>query len=522
MLSTVNPTMPRALLVSEILSNIIDYINVNVDERAALQRKARYVTPSGPTLFALALTCRAFSEHALDALWHTLIGLEPLMRCAGIILARGQRLRKQDYPIIPTEAQLAIIGRYSYRVRFFKPYSVWSRPVESFLQTLAYSSKVLMSNLRDLRVTSYYSAHLLRPLLGLRLRRMRIEVSASVYDELDLDFWQRISLHMILRSLPTTCPSLESFEFNVKSSSRPSPWDVPLALPVSYAIQKMPKLRAVTVPAITKDALTYLGGLSSFTSIKTRLPTSRDLEDILDPSRGPLLFENLNTVDWEIAEWRDVEVFTRLWPHKLTSMSLRSEVKFDPSLLQVLFDSLHTREAFRNLQCIRLSEPYHRQFSSSNVITIDTIRPLFYLSHLRVVDIETISCLDIGKVDLEEMGEAWPCLEVLLLKTYGSMSGAARPSLSEVARFVKRYPCLKELCIGITINYVDHDYDMEEESLHALEPRDSDSRLESLVMKYPSDENDIWETYWFRLGILFTKLFPQLKPGSIHLRSDRF
>ncbi|KAG2748198.1 hypothetical protein P692DRAFT_20834149 [Suillus brevipes Sb2] len=33
-----------------------------------------YVIPSRPTLFALALTCRAFSEQALDALWEFLIG----------------------------------------------------------------------------------------------------------------------------------------------------------------------------------------------------------------------------------------------------------------------------------------------------------------------------------------------------------------------------------------------------------------------------------------------------------------
>lgn len=221
---------------------------------------------------------------------------------------------------------------------------------------------------------------------------------------------------MILRSLPTTCPSLESFNFYLcyDFSSRPGPWDAPLARPVSYAVQNLQKLRIINVPASTNDALTYLGGLSSFISIKTRLPTGSDLEDILDSSRGPILFENLDSADWEIEEWRDVEIFIRLRPHKLTSILLQSEVSFDPSLLQVLFLSFHMREAFRNLQCICLSESFIPRFLPSTGITIDTIRPLFYLSHLWAVDIDTTSCtcIIIGEDDLEEIEEAWSYLEV--------------------------------------------------------------------------------------------------------------
>ncbi|KAG1865011.1 hypothetical protein DFJ58DRAFT_866269 [Suillus subalutaceus] len=155
------------------------------------------------------------------------------------------------------------------------------------------------------------------------------------------------------------------------------------------------------IAAITKDVLAYLGRLSSFTSIKTRLPTGSDLENILDSSHGPILFE--------------------------------------------IFDS-----------------------------------PPFYLNHVRVVDIDTIFCLSIGEDDLEEIGEVWPCLEALLLnQTYQNMSWRGTHAT--------------ELCIGITISSVDDDYDMEKASLRALELRDSDIRLESLVMKYPCDEEDMGE-----------------------------
>ncbi|KAG2738237.1 hypothetical protein P692DRAFT_20883081 [Suillus brevipes Sb2] len=222
---------------------------------------------------------------------------------------------------------------------------------------------------------------------------------------------------MILRSLPTTCPSLESFGFHLSChfSSRLGPWSATLALPVWYAIQNLQKLRIINVPVITNDALTHLGGLSSFTSIKTRLPTGSDLEDILYSSRDPILFKNFDNVDWEIEVWGDVEVFTRLWPHKLTSVSLQSQVRFDSSLFQEFFLSLHMREAFKNLQYIHVRESFLDPFPTDTTMTIDTIRPLFCLSHLRIVEIDTSSGFSIDEDDLEEIGGAWPYLEVLYL-----------------------------------------------------------------------------------------------------------
>ncbi|KAG1809039.1 hypothetical protein EV424DRAFT_176368 [Suillus variegatus] len=513
-MSSVN-TMHRALLISEILSNIISHISV--DERPGVW-PFEYVTSSKPTLFALALTCRAFSEQALDALWNNFKGVEPLMRCPGIIPAPQKSLQEdQCYPIIPTETQLAIIARHGHRVRSLRVgTNYWRRDyiTQAFLRTMAGSFKVLVPNLRSLEIGFPCGLlHLVPPLLGPRLQHFFINIRD--YEK------NGHHLHTVLQCLPSYCPSLESLVV-LKSYHLFREREPPFVLPMSHAIQKMPKLRTVTVPAITKDALVYLGGLPSVTNISSHLPAGSDLEDILGSSRNPKLFENVDSVDWEIKEWRDVEVFTRLWPHKLTSMTLRSEVKFDPSLLQVLCDSLHVREAFKNLQYIYLSEPIPCRLSSSIIITINTIRSLFHLSQLRVVDIDTRSCLSIGANDLVEMAEAWHFLEVLLLnKTDGSMSGAAPTpqwiTVPEVVGFVELRPSLKRFCIGITLSTIDDDYDMDKASLHALRPRNSDSRLKDLTLKYPRDEEYIRQTYSSDFEILFSKLFPrvnQLHPSQ--------
>ena len=64
--------MHNALLIYEILGCIIDHLAQNLSEGVHARQRA---------LGALARTCRAFSEPALDALWCRLRGLKPFMHC---------------------------------------------------------------------------------------------------------------------------------------------------------------------------------------------------------------------------------------------------------------------------------------------------------------------------------------------------------------------------------------------------------------------------------------------------------
>jgi hypothetical protein len=139
------------------------------------------------------------------------------------------------------------------------------------------------------------------------------------------------------------------------------------------------------------------------------------------------------------------------------------------------------------------------------------------------VEIDTTFFFSIGENDLEEIGGAWPNLEVLYLNmTNGYMCTQLRVSLPGIVRFVEKYPGLRRLYIGATISSVADGYDLETASLYALEPRDSDSRLESFMMRYPRDEGHIWSTYSSRLDILFTKLFPRLQPDTDVLHPDEY
>ncbi|KAG0704043.1 hypothetical protein DFH29DRAFT_997926 [Suillus ampliporus] len=528
-LLTVNSTVPRALLIPEILSNVISHVGTHVMDKhyRGSDRRGGPTPSSRRTLFALALTCRAFSEQALDALWETSTDIVPLLRCAGIIVPPQDEDEDNGF-ISPTESQLAIISRYAHRVRFLSMTWLGENPKRpsyalSFLQTLVDSSKILMPNLRCLVVETGFFLHLVPPLLGPRLQHLTIRTLYYGYNGAHVV--QRLAFDMILRSLPSSCPSLQSFKVDIFGLNTLDASSIAPLL--SHAIPNLPQLRTVIAPVITKDALTHLP--SSLTSIETHLPTGSDLEDILGSSHGHFVFRNLGSVDWWIKEWRDVEDFARLWPGKLTSLSLRSSpvrldrsnmIKFNPGQLQVLFDSLHTSEAFKYLQCIRLSDSsnYSRQSKFTKIITIDTLRPLFHLTHLKVVDMDTTSSISLYEEDLKEAAKAWPRLEVLLLNKKFGWHAPTPMTLVDVVKFIELCPCLTELCVGITLEDVDDEFGAG--NLHRLKPCDSDT-LEHLTLRYPHADDHCFrivygtpfgEGYGSPFNLLLKKLFPGVKP----------
>ncbi|KIK46853.1 hypothetical protein CY34DRAFT_800028 [Suillus luteus UH-Slu-Lm8-n1] len=434
--------MSCALFVPEILSQVINHINITGTYHANAK--------SGRSLLAIALTCRSFSEQALDALWESLEGIDPVMQCAGIIvpdiLTSCNDL--EDCRIIPTESQMVIVDRYAHRVRFLKMtrHDWQSHLVQSFLQTLAYSAKVLMPNLRCLsgQFSTFSSSmlHLLRPLLGPRLQDISIDAGDSFEKRV---FSQMTALHVVLQTLHSCCPFLEIFCFDTYGSA----WDAHTARAASHSIQRLQKLRSVAVPAITKDALAHLGGLPCLASLDTYLPTGNVLEEVFRSSRTPFPFENLRSIDWEIEDWADVEVFTRLWSQKLTRLSLRSKIPFDPSLLQTMFESFHTSEAFKDLQSIHFTQSSGCPINPTIIFTNNTIRPLLHLRHLRVVEFDTVSSIWVDNDDLKRMAKAWPCLKKLSLnETYGCHNPTPRVTLLGLVEFIELCPLLTTLYIG--------------------------------------------------------------------------
>ena len=74
--------MRDALLISEVLSRIVDYLAEDTVRNPTDKFPAKDVRKTGrQALAVLSRTCRALSEPALDALWRRLHSLEPFLLC---------------------------------------------------------------------------------------------------------------------------------------------------------------------------------------------------------------------------------------------------------------------------------------------------------------------------------------------------------------------------------------------------------------------------------------------------------
>ncbi|KAG0695684.1 hypothetical protein DFH29DRAFT_954277 [Suillus ampliporus] len=122
---------------------------------------------------------------------------------------------------------------------------------------------------------------------------------------------------------------------------------------------------------------------------------------------------------------------------------------FDPRLLQILFDSFHTREAFKHLQRIHFFESSKCEIATIIIITINTIRPLLHLSHLWSVEFGTRSSIWIDNDDLKKMAKAWPRLEGLYLnESYGCRNPTPAVTIPGLVEFVDLCPRLTTLAVG--------------------------------------------------------------------------
>ncbi|KAJ7089107.1 hypothetical protein C8R44DRAFT_686666, partial [Mycena epipterygia] len=68
-------------------------------------------------LVSLARTCQAFRDPALDAVWHTLTSLVPLLRCLPPHIWEEHKRVLNIHPIAPDDCER--IRQYNYRVKKF-------------------------------------------------------------------------------------------------------------------------------------------------------------------------------------------------------------------------------------------------------------------------------------------------------------------------------------------------------------------------------------------------------------------
>ncbi|KAF9474657.1 hypothetical protein BDN70DRAFT_996921 [Pholiota conissans] len=110
--------MHRALTNGVIISEVARQLGQDGEPDAEMRELGLVVAPvvapsSARTLYALALTCRSFARHALDALWVALDDLTPLFKVI-------PGFRGKYFDRVLTGSELARFEKYANRVRLYR------------------------------------------------------------------------------------------------------------------------------------------------------------------------------------------------------------------------------------------------------------------------------------------------------------------------------------------------------------------------------------------------------------------
>ncbi|KAH7890978.1 hypothetical protein F5I97DRAFT_1782710, partial [Phlebopus sp. FC_14] len=116
--------MHECLLLEDVLYSVFEQIRLDTVVRGKYR-----------TLLALATTCRAFCEPALDQLYHTLSSIHPIIRCLPQDVWHIRRT-----PVVPLKSitkpleqhHWDTIAKYSRRVRWLR-FSFSSEELEAYI-----------------------------------------------------------------------------------------------------------------------------------------------------------------------------------------------------------------------------------------------------------------------------------------------------------------------------------------------------------------------------------------------------
>ncbi|KIK36793.1 hypothetical protein CY34DRAFT_16145 [Suillus luteus UH-Slu-Lm8-n1] len=381
--------MHRALLISEVLSEIFAHVNEDLGPRLAGKK---------PSLEALARTCKAFHEPAMDLLWADLDGITPLLGCV-------PRLHRLIYP------------------SGSKPLTWdWSEGVEPLSEHEAHRFLDHAARVRSLCISCSEDLHLFAVLpietcIFPRLLSLAFLVRRLQHKYLCLFLsptLRRCVLSVInsgLKSLATRCAALEHLSLKVPEWARQSADDRTF---LSDGVRLCKRLVTLSCPPLDWAAWKYLSDLPSLLRVSVREPRSASRWS-LDPDivnfapflNVTTLSFNVNTATYAITVMQHSE-FPSLKEFEMVADVLPC------SEAGQLCRALSQCKAEQTLEHISIASHVPKvQEPSCNSLT--AITQLLCFTHLRTVRLNLHYCIHIDNHLLLQVMSNWPHISLLEL-----------------------------------------------------------------------------------------------------------
>ncbi|KZP23310.1 hypothetical protein FIBSPDRAFT_952113 [Athelia psychrophila] len=478
--------MHHCLSVTELL----DVIMSEFIWRAETDSKGPSDPLCGSTLLALALTCKTFQQPALNALWNVLSSPVPLVMCLDRNIWEEKPLLTRHYSSRLVFKQLMSLQDvdallcYTKRVRhvYFQPFKGGRGVPGEAIGTLMHATTTpLFPNLRTLSwlplpVDETHS--LFRLYLGPpHLESLRLHIGCTPFQLSIIPYIQ--VTHTQIKQCHIT-----------DNSVVPSPF---AREAISSLIISWDNLESLTCARLTTASLVHLMQLRSLRKLDFAL-AEESIDFDFSPSQMcfPAL-EELRLTALSLAYC--YKILDHTTPSTITTISVfLNRVATLTSDIEEFFKYV---SHFPLLASLSLEEEFSSppQFPIGYVIQLATIKPLFALSGLRCLKINTSSTfsLDLDERALKQMGAAWPELQILSL---GGVNGwRRRPTLTLIglAAILASFPKLNTLGIAIDATKIEEcsterpGLGVRNESVTRLELADSKLREPTLVAAFLSD-----------------------------------
>ncbi|KAG1846073.1 hypothetical protein DFJ58DRAFT_501358 [Suillus subalutaceus] len=439
------PASARCIMIAELRWNIFDLV-APPDMPVSDAEGTWVFLDMRKTLLALALTCKSFTEPALDLLWRHLGGLEPLIKCL------PQSLWKQDGEKLEFQSSItlddwSIFCKYNHRVRSllnqcherYSKNTICGAEIWRVLSCPPFSLP-LLPNLTSLTWAKASDQTFQYVRLFVTPKLTMLNISAAYYPP----FTFGPSEQSIMLSIAKSCPSVSHLNFGWnRDEFTESVGDT------STVLQLWSQLTSVKTGIVSEAAILHLSNLPSLRVLKFTLPStlvSADTRKLLQR----LVFCALQELDISCKNMVFLDAFLEkltITP-KVLSFTITHGVG-SARALPALISRLSNACAHNSLRQVRLSitgQPANRDTS----IDAAAFQPLFAFN-LRKFDfaVDGHCVVRMDDATLLQMAKAWPLLEDLSIIGYSNLNHLVTPH----SFVLLLWHCPRLVSVAVPINW---------------------------------------------------------------------
>ncbi|KAG2109936.1 uncharacterized protein F5147DRAFT_772785 [Suillus discolor] len=425
-----SPASTRCIMIAELRWNIFNLVgppDTPVTRSIGQLSETGWVSFDFPrtrmTLLALALTCKLFTEPALNILWRHLGGIEPLIRCLPQSLWKQHRGRL-EFQRAMTLKDWTIFCKYNHRVR-----SLLNQCHQQYSRDMKYGAEIwralscppfslpLLPNLTSLTWTEASDETLQYIQLFVTPKLTMLNIS-SVHFLVPFTFGP--SEQSIFLSIAKSCPSISHFDFDFGRDTDDSTESV------GDTLQLWSQLTSVKTGTLPEAAILHLSNLPSLRILKFTLPSiliSADTQKLLQRPMFCALQE-LNISSRNMV-FLDAFLKELTIAPKIVSFTIKDGVGSARALPDMI-SRISNACAYNSLQQVQLiitARPPDLETS----IEAASFQPLLAFRNLREFCFVVGCVVRMDDAALLQMAKAWPLLEDLSITGYPHSSHQVTP-----------------------------------------------------------------------------------------------